>query len=84
MEKQHFHVRFDFYGLIGGPTAKKRREKLGERLKIGYANGKQLMKRLAMFHITKEAFLEAIEAILKEEEADGKRNSNVKPNETNS
>ena len=73
-----------FYGLIGGPTAKKRREKLGERLKIGYANGKQLMKRLAMFHITKEAFLEAIEAILKEEEADGKRNSNVKPNETNS
>src|SRR5699024_11913990 len=39
------------YGLIGGIDSKNLREVLGERLRIGYANGKQLLKRLLMFNI---------------------------------
>ncbi|HET7657296.1 MAG TPA: ribonuclease M5 [Bacillales bacterium] len=54
-------------GLIGGAKAKQRREKLGAILHIGYANGKQLHKRLQMFQITKEEFTEAYQQIEKEE-----------------
>ncbi|MDQ0273111.1 ribonuclease M5 [Cytobacillus purgationiresistens] len=54
-------------GLIGGAGAKERRERLGQLLKIGYTNGKQLHKRLSMFQVSKEAFGEAIEKIRKEE-----------------
>ena len=32
--------------------SRKRREYLGEQLRIGYANGKQLLKRLELFGIT--------------------------------
>lgn len=53
-------------GLIGGPKAKARREKLGAELKIGYVNGKQLYNRLMMFEITKEDFAEALKRILQE------------------
>lgn len=53
-------------GLIGGTEAKSRREKLGKALKIGYANGKQLYKRLTMFQITKEDFQAAVARIDKE------------------
>ncbi|RPF51192.1 ribonuclease M5 [Aquisalibacillus elongatus] len=55
------------YGLIGGAKAKDRREKLGERLNIGYANAKQLSKRLHMFQIEEQTFINAMEEILKEE-----------------
>ncbi len=55
------------FGLIGGPKAKERREKLGEKLRIGYTNGKQLHKRLMMFEITKEDFQIAISEVLQEE-----------------
>lgn len=55
-------------GLIGGDGARERREKLGKILKIGFANGKQLHKRLMMFQISKEAFAKAIHAIRQEEE----------------
>lgn len=55
-------------GLIGGSKAKHRRERLGELLKIGYTNGKQLHKRLMMFQISKEAFIKAFEKVLQEEE----------------
>ncbi|MCM3598953.1 ribonuclease M5 [Metabacillus idriensis] len=55
-------------GLIGGPKAKARREKLGVLLKIGYTNGKQLEKRLHMFQITKQTFAQAIEEIVREEQ----------------
>ncbi|MGF2614071.1 ribonuclease M5 [Rossellomorea vietnamensis] len=54
-------------GLIGGNRAKMRRERLGELLRIGYTNGKQLHKRLKMFEITQEEFAEAIQTILQEE-----------------
>ncbi len=33
--------------LVGGPAAKARREALGELLRIGYVNGKQLKKTTA-------------------------------------
>jgi ribonuclease M5 len=54
-------------GLIAGNQAKERREKLGEKLKIGYTNGKQLYKRLLMFQITREQFAEALKAVVQEE-----------------
>ncbi|PKR82945.1 ribonuclease M5 [Heyndrickxia camelliae] len=54
-------------GLIGGQRSKERRERLGELLKIGYTNGKQLHKRLMMFQITKEAFADALTTVLQEE-----------------
>ncbi|GEN55355.1 ribonuclease M5 [Halobacillus faecis] len=55
------------YGLIGGPKAGKRREKLGIHLKIGKTNGKQLLKRLNMFHITSHQLNEAMDKIIQEE-----------------
>lgn len=50
-------------GLIAGPDARRRRERLGVLLHIGYANGKQLHKRLRMFRITKEEFMDACRQI---------------------
>ncbi|MFN2748224.1 ribonuclease M5 [Bacillus sp. z60-18] len=55
-------------GLIGGPLAKQRRERLGDILNIGYTNGKQLQKRLQMFQIKKSDYLSALDAVLREEE----------------
>lgn len=54
-------------GLIGGEMAKERRERLGEILKIGYANGKQLHKRLRTFQIKKQDFITALQTVLQEE-----------------
>lgn len=54
-------------GLIGGPKAKERREKLGKLLSIGYTNGKQLYKRLLMFQISKTEFSKALAVIFQEE-----------------
>lgn len=57
------------YGLIAGAGSKIRREKLGDQLRIGYTNAKQLEKRLAMFRIT-EAELAAAMAVVEAELAD--------------
>lgn len=54
------------YGLVGGAHAKEKREALTSYLKIGYANGKQLLKRLTMFHITKAQLEQAMKQIQKE------------------
>jgi len=54
-------------GLVGGPGAKERREKLGKLLSIGYTNGKQLHKRLMMFQISKLEFSKAVADIYQEE-----------------
>lgn len=51
------------YGLIYGQQAKRRRELLGDELRIGYTNGKQLEKRLAMFRITQEALDKAMNKV---------------------
>lgn len=58
------------FGLIAGPKAKARREALGDELRIGYTNGKQLVKRLRMFQISQATFETAMRKIL-EEEQDG-------------
>lgn len=54
-------------GLIAGNGARKRREKLGILLRIGYCNGKQLYHRLTIFHVTEEEFRDAMEQVLQEE-----------------
>lgn len=54
-------------GLLAHPDAARRRMELGNALGIGYCNGKQLFKRLAMFRITREEF-EAAMAKLEEGE----------------
>jgi ribonuclease M5 len=54
-------------GLIGGGVSKKRRERLGDLLNIGYTNGKQLQKRLQMFQIKKSEYKKALKAVLQEE-----------------
>lgn len=46
--------------LIGHPNSKERRTRLGELLKIGYTNGKQLQKRLSVFQISRQQLEEAI------------------------
>lgn len=56
------------YGLIAGPAAKGKRERLGQCLNIGYTNGKQLQKRLQMFHITEDQLAEALAKIDQEEQ----------------
>lgn len=50
-------------GLIGGSLAGKRRKKLGELLGIGYANAKQLHKRLNQLQISKREFMAALETL---------------------
>ncbi|WAA14000.1 ribonuclease M5 [Fervidibacillus halotolerans] len=59
------------YGFIGEERSKSRRERLGEILKIGHTNGKQLYKRLKMFQISRDTFLQAVEQILQEERSNG-------------
>lgn len=53
-------------GLSSGPGAKERRVKLGEKLRIGYTNGKQLQKRLSMFGLTEEDVRNALAEMDKE------------------
>ncbi|RAN53946.1 ribonuclease M5 [Dolosigranulum pigrum] len=40
------------HGLIARPNSAELRAELGRRLRIGYTNGKQLQKRLALFGLT--------------------------------
>lgn len=57
-------------GLVAGANARKRRERLGILLRIGYCNGKQLYKRLKVFCVTKKEFFLAMEKVLQEEKND--------------
>ena len=56
------------FGLMGGPHAKVRRSQLSEELRIGHTNGKQLLKRLQMFEISKREFEDVMTRILQEED----------------
>ena len=56
------------HGLIAGAKAKEKREKLGDELRIGYTNGKQLEKRLKMFRITPEEFVQAMKKVEEQHE----------------
>ncbi|GAB4072107.1 ribonuclease M5 [Barrientosiimonas marina] len=58
-------------GLIGSSKASRRRDHLGEILKIGHTNGKQLLKRLTMFRISQEQFDKAMQQVMQEEDYDG-------------
>lgn len=51
------------YHLISGKDAKARRALLGEILKIGYVNGKQLSKRLALFEIDEATLADAMKQV---------------------
>ncbi|MFP4978579.1 ribonuclease M5 [Paenibacillus sp. CN-4] len=53
-------------GLLVHERAAERRMALGNLLGIGYCNGKQLYKRLAMFGITREEFAGAVARIEQE------------------
>lgn len=53
-------------GLLGGKRAKFLRQQIGERLSIGYTNGKQLAKRLAMFAIDEQTLRETIKKVEEE------------------
>ncbi|MCD8509611.1 MAG: ribonuclease M5 [Bacillus sp. (in: Bacteria)] len=55
-------------GLLGGDGSKHKREILGKILHIGYTNGKQLLKRMEQFQITKEEYLNALQQIEQENE----------------
>lgn len=48
-------------GLLMGADSRQRREYLGENLRIGYSNGKQLLKRLELFGVTLAEVEELIE-----------------------
>ena len=53
-------------GLIIHADAARRRARLGEIIGIGYANGKQFLKRCRAFRITREEFEEALAQLEKE------------------
>lgn len=48
-------------GLLMGTDSRRRREYLGQGLRIGYSNGKQLLKRLELFGISLEEVEEVME-----------------------
>ncbi|HJV47524.1 MAG TPA: ribonuclease M5 [Bacillota bacterium] len=50
-------------GLVGGSGSSEKRRLLGEILGIGYANAKQIHKRLNMFQISKREFTSALEVL---------------------
>ena len=56
----------DEWRLVGHADSSRYRELLGDALGIGHTNGKQLLKRLRMFQLEKEAVNAAMTAILKE------------------
>lgn len=54
-------------GFTAGKHAKDLREKVGEKLGIGYTNAKQFQKRLQMFAISLEELQQALQQIKKED-----------------
>lgn len=55
-------------GLMGQANSAKLRDNLGERLRIGHTNSKQLQKRLQVFGISLSKVQETLEEIRKEED----------------
>lgn len=56
-----------YYGLVGCQDAAKRRARIGDELGIGYCSGKQFLKRLNSFGISRQELEEAIDKILEDE-----------------
>lgn len=65
IEKRQEFIKEDLVnlGLVGSFNSRKKRERLGDILGIGYCNSKQLLNRLNNFGITKEEFIKALEEI---------------------
>ena len=73
LEKAHctagqHHIEFTMddmmeYGLTGADNSKERREKLGVILSIGYGNTRTFLKKLNMFGITREEFINGVKEI---------------------
>lgn len=61
--------------LTNGNQAKQRRERLGAILGIGYGNGKQLLKRLNLFRISKDQFDGAVRQLMMEDQNESKTRS---------
>lgn len=57
-------------GLVGQANSKELREKVSAVLKLGFPNGKQLHKRLKMFNISRQEFLDVIRKIDEEKGAE--------------
>lgn len=75
-DENHFDIRqkdLIRLGLIMGSDSRKRREYLGEHLRIGYCNGKQLLKRLELFGVA----LTDVEEVMGEYEKDGSKKRNI-------
>ncbi|WP_240377898.1 ribonuclease M5 [Bacillus piscicola] len=70
-------------GMLAGPGARQRRERMGELLNIGYANGKQFLKKLEIFNIQYNEFARAFQVVLEEENNCAQRNSRSEQNEGN-
>lgn len=51
------------WDLAGGPSARARREKLGNLLSIGYGNSKSFLRKLNQFQISREEFLEKVKEL---------------------
>ena len=49
-------------GFLAGADSRKRREYLGDAIRIGYSNGKQLLKRLELFGVTLAEVEEAMQS----------------------
>ena len=49
--------------LAGDAASKRRREKVGKALGIGYGNAKAFLSKLNKFNISKEEFYEALRTI---------------------
>lgn len=50
-------------GLVGEKDSSVKRERLGKLLGIGYANGKQFLKRLNNYGVTREELIKGVETI---------------------
>ncbi|SFM40355.1 ribonuclease M5 [Salibacterium qingdaonense] len=70
-------------GMMAGADSRRRREKMGEKLNIGYSNAKQFLHRLHVFNIQRAEFARAAAAVLEEEERIGKRHSSPGTDERN-
>lgn len=55
------------YGLTGFPNSAERRQVLGELLNIGHCSGKQFLKRLNSYGVTRKEFEDTIDKVIKDD-----------------
>jgi ribonuclease M5 len=56
------------YGLTGYPNSSERRQVLGQLLNIGHCSGKQFLKRLNNYGVTRREFEDAIDKVIEDDE----------------